>query len=88
MAKFLVMHYTDKGKISPLTPEQGAEIKKAMEDALAKNPAVKYNGTMWDPSTGIGVCDFDAPTAKDVEDVLAAEGAPYDVVVPVEPLHL
>lgn len=86
MAKFYVFHYTDKGKIPPLTPEQGAEIKKAMEDALAKNPAVKYNGTMFDPNTGIGICDFDAPTAKDVEAILIADGAPYDIVVPVEPL--
>ncbi|MBA7662762.1 hypothetical protein ES703_70795 [subsurface metagenome] len=86
--KFYVFHYTEAGRLPKVTPEQAAELKKLMEDALAKNPAVTYNGTMVDPNTGIGICDFDAPTAKDVEDVLAAEGAPYDVVVPVEPLTL
>ena len=88
MPKFYAIHYTDKGKLPKLTPEQGAALKKGLEDALAKNPAIKYNGTMFDPNTGIGVCDWEASATADVEDILKALGVPYDVVAPVEPLKL
>jgi len=84
--KFYVIHYTEKGRLPKLMPEEAAAMTKRFQDALAKNPAVKYNGTMFDPNTMIGVCDFDAPSAKDVEDIQKAVGAAYDVIIPVEPL--
>ncbi len=86
MSKFYVIHYTEKNRLKKLTPEQTATVVKKFTEALAKNPAVKYNGTMFDPNTMIGVCDFDAPTAKDVEGIQKAIGVAYDVVIPVEPL--
>jgi hypothetical protein len=88
MPKFYVIHYTEKGRLPRLTPEQAPAMKKAMQDTLAKNRNLKYNGTMFDSKTGIGVCDWDAPTAQAVEDVMKALGVPYDAVVPVEPLKL
>lgn len=86
MPKFYVIHYTEEARLPKLTPEQAATMMKNFEDALAKNPAVKYNSTMFDPNTMIGVCDFDAPSAKDVEAIQKAVGAAYDVIIPVEPL--
>ncbi len=76
MAKFYAI-YTEK-----LTAQQEATLEKGIEDALAKNPAIEYNGTKFDPSIGIGVCEWDAPAGKDIEDILKAIGAPYNVVAP------
>lgn len=86
MPKFYVFHFTEKNRLSKLTPGQTAIVIRKFGDVLAKNPAIKYNGTMFDPKTMIGVCDFDAPTAKDVENIQKAVGAAYDIVIPVEPL--
>lgn len=88
MPKFYAIHYTDDGKLPELNPLQRITLKRGIEKALARNPDVKYNGTMFDPNTGIGVCDWDAPAASDVKSILENVGAPYDVVIPVEPLKL
>jgi len=88
MAKFYVIHYTEQGRLPKLTPEQVPAMKQAMQDTLSKHPELTYNGTMFDPNTGIGVCDWDGPTAQAVEDVMKALGVPYDAVVPVVPLTL
>ena len=89
MGKFYVIHYSEKGRIPKLTAEQAAGLKKAIEDASAKMPAVKSNGVMWDPNTGIGIGDIDAPDLKAVQEFLKAINAPpNDIVVPVEPLEL
>ena len=88
MAKFYVIHYTANGRLPKLTPEGGEALKSLLGQLLAQNPAVKYNGTMFDPGTGIGVCDWEGPDLKAVEDVVKALGVPNDAVVPVEPLTL
>lgn len=86
--KFYVFHYTEAGRIPKLPPEAGEAVKKALPDLLGKTPGLAYNGTMYDPSTGIGVCDWDSPTKEAVEDTMKALQMPYDVVVPVEPLKI
>lgn len=86
--KIYVIHCTDKGKLPSLTPEQSAALKKGIDDRLAKHPGMQYNGTMFDPDTGIGVCDWDAADPMDVEEILNELGAPYDAVVPVQRLKL
>ena len=89
MAKFYCVHYSEKNRIPKMTAEQAAGLKKAIGDASAKMPAVKFNGVMWDPNTGIGIGDIDAPDAKAAEEFLKAIGAPpNDMLLPVEPLVL
>ena len=88
MAKFYVFHFTEKGRIPKLTPEDMEAMKKALPDILAKTPGLQLNGTMYDPTTGIGICDWDSPTKEAVEGVQKALQIPYDAVVPVEPLIL
>ncbi len=89
MPKFYAIHYTEKVRIPKLTPEQAEGLKKAIGEAATKMPAVKFNGVMWNPDTGIGVCDIDAPDLKAVEEFNKAIGAsPNDIVVQVEPLVL
>jgi hypothetical protein len=85
MPKFYAIHYTKR--ITKLAPEQAEGLKKAIGEASAKMPAVKFNGVMWDPNTGVGDCD--APDVKAVEEWMKAIGAPpCDIVVQVEPMVL
>lgn len=86
--KLYVFHYTEQGRIPQLTPEVGKALKKALPEILANNPGVKYNGTMFDPSTGIGICDWEASDAKTVENIMNAMQIPFDTVVPVQSLVL
>jgi hypothetical protein len=87
MAKVYVVHCTKR--IPKMTEEQKEGLKKAIGEASAKMPAVKLAGVMWDPNTGIGVAEYDAPDAKAVEEFNKAIGAPpNDAVVQVEPLVL
>ena len=88
MAKIIVFHFTEKGRLPKLTPEQGQSIKANLEKALKENPTVKFNGT-WIDAEGVGICDWEAPNAEIVEKIVKeAIGAPYDKVVKVEPLQL
>lgn len=86
--RIYALHVTEKGRLPKLSPEQAAALKEGMAKALADNPGVKYNGTMFDPVTGIGVCDWEAPGVGTVEKILANLGVPFDAVVPVEKLEL
>jgi hypothetical protein len=87
MPKFYAIHYTKK--IPKLTPEQAAGLKKAIAEAAKKMPQVKFNGAMWNPKSGIGVADCDAPDMKAAEEFMKAIGAPpCDIVVQVEPMVL
>ncbi len=86
--KVYAVHCTEKGRLPKLTAEQAKGLKEGMGKALAANPGVTYNGTMFDPSTGIGVCDWEAPDAATVEKILKELGVPFDAVVPVQKLEL
>lgn len=86
--RIYALHYTEKGRLPKLTAEQAAALKEGMAKALAASPGVAYNGTMFDPASGIGVCDWEAPDAGTVEKILKDLGVPFDAVVPVQKLEL
>lgn len=86
--KVYAIHCTEKGRLPKLSPEQAAALKEGMGKALAATPGITYNGTMFDPGTGIGVCDWEAPDAATVEKMLKELGVPFDAVVPVQKLEL
>ena len=88
MPKYYVFHYTAEGRLPQLRPDQAAQFKTALQDILAQNSDVTYNGTMYDPGTGVGICDWDAPSGLDVEEIMGTLGLPFDVVVPVQPLQI
>ena len=84
MARILVIHYTEKGRLPKLTPEQQEEINERLAKALEENPEVKCKGVYVD-AEGIGVCEWEAPDAKIVEKIVRdVIKAPYDKVVLVE----
>lgn len=86
--KYYVFHYTESGRIPKLTPEAGESVKKVLPDILLKTQGLSFNGTMYDPETGIGICDWDSPNKEAVERAMDALQIPYDAVIPVQPLIL
>ncbi|MEM3404120.1 MAG: hypothetical protein QXJ17_06275 [Nitrososphaeria archaeon] len=81
MAKILVFHFTEKGRLPRLNKKELDEIVKKFHQVLIDYPDVKFNGTFVDEN-GIGICDWDAPNAKLVKEVIGkALGAP-----PVDPV--
>ncbi len=71
MAKVIVFHYTDKGRLPPLSTEELTDLKTKFDSELEKHPDVTFNGTFVDNS-GRGVCDWDAPSAEAVNDIIEA----------------
>ena len=82
MPKFIVTHVTNK--VPPFTPEFFKQLRPTAEPLLReKYPEVVWNYVFIDNATGRAICDWDAPTAEAVEDVLKKLGMPYDAVFPV-----
>jgi hypothetical protein len=76
MAKVIVFHYTDDGRLPPLSTEELTDLKTKFDSELEKHPDVTFKGTFVDDS-GRGICDWDAPSAEAVNDIIEAViGAP------------
>ena len=69
MAKVLVFHYTDKGRLPKLSPEEIEGIKKKLGAEVEKHPDVKFNGTFVDEE-GSGICYWEAPNAEVVNEII------------------
>ena len=69
MAKVLVFHYTARGKLPKLNPNEIEDVKKKIEEVLKDYPDVKFNGTYVDEE-GMGICDWEAPNADVVKEIL------------------
>lgn len=85
MARVLVFHYNNR--LPKLSEEQIEEVKKSFAEVLKDYPDVKYNGT-WVNEEGLGICDWEAPSADVVKEVvekaLGPQGPPVDEVVEVK----
>ena len=86
--RILVFHLNEGGRLPALTPELGQAVKAGIQQAVRDNPSITYYGTQFDPTTGIGVCDWEAPSTEEVEAIFQRLGVPYDKVVAVQPLVL
>lgn len=76
MAKVIVFHYTDDGRLPPLSAEELFDLKKNFDSELKKHPDVTFNGVFIDDS-GRGICDWNAPSTDEVNDIIEAVlGAP------------
>ena len=84
MAKVFVLRH-NKGKLPPssLTDELKNQVGEAMENYLKENPEVRFNG-LWVNEAGIGICDWDAPSAETVKRFIDSVGGTYDEIVAVE----
>ncbi|MGP3702951.1 MAG: nickel-binding protein [Candidatus Bathyarchaeota archaeon] len=84
MAKVLVFHYTEKGRLPKLGKKELNDVLKKLYDVLKDYPDVRFNGTYVDEK-GMGICDWEAPSADVVKEivkkVLGAEPADPVIVV-------
>ena len=69
MAKVIVFHYTDKGKLPNLSKDEVDEIMRNIYDELKEYPDVKFNGTFVDKE-GRGICEWEAPNADVVKEII------------------
>lgn len=69
MAKVIVFHYADEGRFPPLNSAELTDLKEKMDSELKNRPDLTFNGTFVDDS-GRGFCDWGAPNAEAVIDVL------------------
>ena len=69
MAKILVFHYTDGGKLPKLNEYELNELKEKFHEELKNYPDVKFNGTFVDDE-GRGICDWEAPDVDMVKEVI------------------
>ena len=81
MARVLVIHHTDKGKL-PLKQLNKDELLSKAGEWLKANPDVKFNGSFAN-TDGVGICDWDAPSTEKVKVAIEALGVPYDTIVEV-----
>ncbi len=69
MAKIVVFHYSDEGKLPKLNEYELNELKEKFNEELKNYPDVKFNGTFVDEE-GRGICDWEAPDADVVKEVI------------------
>ncbi|MGB3459583.1 MAG: nickel-binding protein [Halobacteriota archaeon] len=69
MAKIVVFHYTEAGRLPKLSKNELEDIMKQFYEVLKDYPEVKYNGTYVDEN-GMGICDWEAPDAEVVKEIV------------------
>ena len=85
MVKVIVFHYSDKGKLPKLSPDELNEFIKSIYEQLKNYPDVKFNGTYVNEE-GRGICDWDAPNVEIVNEIIKniIGEAPADGVIAVK----
>jgi len=84
VVRVFVMRY-NVGKLPPagLTDAVKADVGSKVGQFLKDNPDIKFNG-LWVNEEGIGICDWEAPSAEIVKNAVEAVGIPHDEVVEVK----
>ncbi len=85
MAKVLVFHYTEEGRLPKLSKNELEDIMAQFYEALKDYPDVKFNGTYVDEN-GMGICDWEAPNANIVKEIIkkVLGAPPADPVIVVK----
>ena len=85
MARILVFHFTERGRLPKLTREQLIEIRNKFLDVLKDYPDVHFNGTYVDEN-GMGICDWEAPNPEVVKEIVqkVLGSPPVDPVIVVK----
>ena len=85
MAKVLVFHFTEEGRLPKLSDEERKEIMNRFYEVLKEYPDVRFNGT-YVVENGMGICDWEAPNAEVVREIVekALGKPPVDPVIVVK----
>lgn len=85
MAKVLLFHYTEEGRLPKLSKKELEDIMKQFYEVLKDYPEAKFNGAYVDEN-GIGICDWDAPNVGVVKEIVekVIGAPPADPVIVVK----
>jgi len=85
MAKVLLFHYTEGGKLPKLSKKELEAIMRQFYEVLKDYPEVKFNGAYVDED-GMRICDWDAPNANVVKEIVkkVLGAPPADPVIVVK----
>jgi hypothetical protein len=76
MARIIVYHYTPAARVLALTPAECAGIRQKFDEVLRNYPGVVLHGVFVDEK-GQGICEWEAPNAAIVNDVITqVDGRP------------
>lgn len=89
MARIIVLHFTEEGRLPKLSREELIDIRNKFLDVLKDYPDVHFNGTYVDEN-GMGICDWEAPNSEVVKEVVqkAIGPAPADAFIEVSQVLL
>ncbi len=85
MAKVIVFHFTEKGRLPKLSEEELKEIRRKFLEVLKDYPDVTFHGTYVNEE-GMGICDWEAPNAEVVKEIVekVLGSPPVDPVIVVK----
>jgi len=69
MARIIVFHFTEQGRVPKLSREELTGLRTQFLDVLKGYPDVHFNGMFIDEN-GMGICDWEAPNPDVVKEVV------------------
>lgn len=84
MAKILVFHFTEGGRVPKLSEQELKDLRGKFDEELKNYPGVNFSTYV--DENGMGVCDWEAPdveTVKKIEEKVTG-APPADPVIVVK----
>ncbi|RLC35854.1 MAG: hypothetical protein DRH33_07940 [Candidatus Nealsonbacteria bacterium] len=67
MAKVIVFHFTEKGRVPKLSEEELKDLRKKFDEVLKNYPGVDFKTYV--DENGMGICDWEAPNVEVVKEI-------------------
>lgn len=83
MARILVFHYTEGGRVPKLSEQEFKDLRGKFDEELKNYPGVNFS--TWINDEGMGVCIWEAPNVEVVKEIetKVIGAAPADPVIMV-----
>lgn len=84
MAKVIVFHFTEAGRLPKLSEEELKGVRRKFDEVLKDYPGVSFSTYV--DKNGMGICDWEAPDAGTVKEIVekALGSPPADPTVVVK----
>ncbi len=84
MAKIIVFHFTETGRLPKLSEEELKDIRKKFDEALKDYSGVNFSAYV--DENGMGICDWEAPSPEVVKEIVqkVLGAPPADPVIEVK----